>query len=106
MSLLDLFKKKPKSYCFEKLTKIDLSKVKVGQIYEFRDGYHTKKPYYAEVIDVQRDSFTTSIPDLHETKIDSNNWGYHKKRMFVVGMKKDFGHLLLNQTGLVTHNKK
>ena len=81
--------------------KSDLDTIKVGQIYKFVDGYHTKTPYYAEVVSVGIDSFTTSIPDYHETIIDSNNWGYHKKRMQLAGMKNNIGHLLLNQKNLV-----
>lgn len=82
--------------------------IKVGQIYKFSNGYHTKTDYYAEVTDVDcfEQFFITSIPGYHSLIISrGNNWDYHRKRMELVGNKLEFGHLILNQKGLVTHNK-
>ena len=82
---------------------IHLSDVRVGQIYKFINGYHVKTPYYAEVIEVDEignEWFKTSIP-FHRTVImDSQNWTYHQKRMILMGHKKEFGYLLLNQKNL------
>lgn len=72
----------------------------VGQIYCMSKGkYGTcKYPYYVEVIAVERDEITTSIPGHHSTRIyKGNNWAYQTSRMTYVGTKQEFGHLLLNQ---------
>lgn len=87
---------------------IKMEDVRVGQIYEFHNGYHTKNKYYAEVIkvDFHGNYFITSIPDYHQTIISrTNNFEYHRKRMVLVGNKSLFGHLLLNQKNLVTHTR-
>lgn len=81
------------------------SDFKVGQIFKFKPTKysHVKNPYYAEVVNINehKGSITTNIPKEHSLEIDwfgspGNSW-YHLKRMEYVGMKKDYGHLLLNQ---------
>lgn len=100
-----------KSHILEIFAPVKMEDVKVGQIYEFTNGYHTKTPYYAEVIDVGHngveDYFKTSIPGYHELEIvKSNNFDYHSKRMRLMGNKTEFGHLLLSQKNLVTHTRR
>lgn len=76
--------------------------VKVGQVYKFTNGYHIKRPYYAEVVFLNSDSkdpyFITNIPDYHTLKITpDNNWEYHRARMELMGDTMECGHLLHGQ---------
>lgn len=108
MSWVNKSKRKDVDVMFFERKSLEIKDIRVGQIYQFTNGYHTKTPYYAEVIEVDLSEryFITSIPDYHELKIGTdNNFNYHKQRMALVGDYKDFGHLLKNQKGLVKQNK-
>ena len=86
---------------FKKKEQLELKDIKVGDILKFTNGYHIKKAYYAEVIEVGDQYFITSIPDYHTLKISlDNNWEYHSKRMEYMGIKSQNDFLLYNQTGL------
>ena len=76
------------------------SDFKPGLIIQMAPGYHTKNPYYVEVIMVEENYIVTHIPDRHQLKIykDSPEWSYHIRRMTIIGDKANFKHLLYNQT--------
>ena len=91
----------------KKLKELHIADFQVGQIYKMyvAERSHVSVPYHVEIIEVGEDFIVTNIPDYHSAKIEQNskweNWSYHIPRMEYIGEKKDFGHLLLNQKGLI-----
>lgn len=77
------------------------NKFSVGMVIKMEPGYHTKNPYYVEVIeaDLFKNRIVTSIPGEHELEISeaNGNWEYHIKRMSAVGTTRTHSHLLHNQ---------
>lgn len=84
------------------------SDFKINEVYEMSSGYHTSKPYYVLIDDIEDDFIETTIPHKHSLKIMYNSfeWKYHIPRMTYIGVisnpeiKK-----LLHQPHLLTHNK-
>src|SRR4051812_27118504 len=84
--------------------KVPIAKFKEGQVVKMEAGYHTTKPYYVHVDKVYPNAkdgeiiMETSIPQKHSCEMRvGNNWGYHHGRMTIMGDRKTFGHLLINQ---------
>jgi len=75
------------------------SKIVHGCIVKMAPGYHTKKPYYVEILRASKDEVITNIPGHHKLSITRNGgaWEYHLKRMTYIGSKVDHGKLLSNQ---------
>jgi len=71
----------------------------VGQILKFDPGYHTKEHYYAEVIEVGENFIKTSIPGMHELKIEypSITWDYQANRIKILGTNKIYKYLIYDQ---------
>jgi hypothetical protein len=74
---------------------------KVGQVYEFTNGYYVKTPYYAQVIYTCPDFFITHIPDKGICQISDSNYHYHSKRMRLIGTIEDHKSKLFNQKNLL-----
>lgn len=81
------------------------SEIKNGLVIKMAPGYHTRKPYYVEVLFFYPEAkegqlkMITGIPGQHRlSMVVGSNWEYHHKRMEIIGMKSEFGHLLHNQS--------
>jgi len=100
-----IFGKKEKYFeVLKKSPVIALNSFREGMILEMSAGYHTRKPYYVEVIYFNPQAgygdiiMTTNIPGKHSLDMRiGNNWEYHYRRMTFIGYKREFGHLLKNQ---------
>lgn len=81
------------------------SDFKIGHLYQMSPGYHTRKPYYVQVIEIGEDYIVTDIPERHSTKIKmGENWDYHIRRFTHIDKLDCFNsHLLLNQDHLPSH---
>lgn len=95
MNILNLFRKSKKS----EITTLQLSDFSVGLIVKMSPGQYTKHPYYVEIIEVSKDSITTSIPKRNSLRIevDSPTWKYQIPRMTILGSGAEYGHLLYHQ---------
>lgn len=73
----------------------NFDKIKVGDVLKFgvASRSHVSKPYFVEVIAVDSDSITTSIPHLHSTKIPKN-MRYHSNRAKYIGTIKENKNLV------------
>lgn len=67
-----------------------------GQILKFDPGYHTEKPYYAQVIGMGFFIITTSIPGYKTLQISFDNWDYHSRRITIIGPPTPENLALLN----------
>jgi len=95
MKLFNFFKKKQPAI---------IGFFKVGQVIQMSKGYHTKNPYYVEIVYYNENArngetiMETSIPMRHKLRmVVGNNWEYHRKRMTIIGDKSEFEHLLYRQ---------
>lgn len=101
--MISFFKKK-KTAAIEKVRLISISELYVGLIIKMAPGYHTKKPYYVEVVYLNKNArqgerlMTTNIPGQHKCDMKiGENWNYHHSRMTIMGPKCVYGYLLNNQ---------
>ncbi len=65
-----------------------MKKFAVGQIWEMAvaERSHVFSPYCVEIIEVGLGYIVTSIPGLHDLKIEKGkNWDYHIPRMKFLG---------------------
>lgn len=79
---------------------------KIGQVLKMSvaNRSHVTQPYYVEVVEYYPNAeqgevkMVTHIPGEHSCRmVVGSNWEYHQPRMTIVGDKKRFGYLLINQ---------
>lgn len=84
----------------------ELIEFKEGQLIKMDPGAHTDKPYYVQIVYVNPfpipggTVMITSIPGKHDCIMTAgSNWGYHWRRMAIVGpLTEENRHLLYGQT--------